>query len=95
MESEERVPSGPADDSSAEESDETEVRDEELAAARRAALAHYAGTVFTIHALTPIRATERTVTFRIACSKGEERQVDRSITLECRDGNWVVISEGY
>ncbi len=73
---------------------------EELEAARQAALAYYAGTVFEVRELTPLEpgeapSWEGEAIFRVACSKGGQEQVDRTIALSRQDGAWTVVGEGY
>lgn len=83
-------------DSPTEESDLVSSSDVEEA--RQAAMTYYAGTVFEIHSLTRIEpwgSWKGDVLFRVACSKGGEPQVDRTIALERQDGSWVVVGEGY
>ena len=64
--------------------------------ARQAALDYYAGTVFDVTELVFEEQMANTVSFTVQCSKGGVRvDPDRAIVLECTDGGWTVISEGY
>lgn len=69
---------------------------EELAAAHRAALDYYRGTVFEVETLTEIEPRQGEIAFQVSCSKGGAKvDPDRTISLERQDGVWTVISEGY
>ena len=73
-----------------------EATPEELAAAHRAALDYYRGTVFEVETLTEIEPRQGEIAFQVSCSKGGAKvDPDRTISLERQDGVWTVISEGY
>ena len=70
--------------------------EEELDQARQAALDYYSGTVFDVTELVFEEQMENTVSFTVKCSKGDVKvDPDRAIVLECTDGAWTVINEGY
>ena len=69
---------------------------EEVEAARQAALDYYAGTVFDVTELVFEEQMANTVGFTVKCSKGGVAvDPDRTIVLELQDGAWTVVSEGY
>lgn len=64
--------------------------------ARKAAMAYYEGTVFTVEDMQVTEADERVFVFSVTVSKGGEvQEVARTITLEQTDGVWTVTGEGY
>lgn len=70
----------------------------DIEAAQQAALDYYKGTVFEIQSIYQIdlrNGWEGEVMFRVSCTKGGEPQVDRSISLSCQNGSWIVVGEGY
>lgn len=74
----------------------TPFTEEELDQARQAALDYYAGTVFDVTELVFEEQMENTVSFTVKCSKGGVKvDPDRAIVLECTDGAWTVMNEGY
>ena len=69
---------------------------EDLAAAHQAALDYYAGTVFEVTELVFEEQMANTVSYTVKCSKGGVKvDPDRAIVLECTDGVWTVVNEGY
>lgn len=74
----------------------TPFTEEELDQARQAALDYYAGTVFDVTELVFEEQLANTVSFTVKCSKGGVKvDPDRAIVLECTDGVWTVVNEGY
>lgn len=74
----------------------TPFSEEELDQARQAALDYYAGTVFDVTELVFEEQLANTVSFTVKCSKGGVKvDPDRAIVLECTDGVWTVVNEGY
>ena len=70
--------------------------EEELNQARQAALDYYSGTVFDVTELVFEEQLANTVSFTVKCSKGGVKvDPDRAIVLECTDGAWTVVNEGY
>lgn len=70
--------------------------EEELDQARQAALDYYTGTVFDVSELVFEEQMANTVSFTVKCSKGGVKvDPDRAIVLECTDGVWTVVNEGY
>ena len=68
----------------------------ELDQARQAALNYYAGTVFDVTELVFEEQMGNTAGFTVKCSKGGVKvDPDRTIVLECTDGTWTVVKEGY
>ena len=94
-------PDGSAPDASQPESPpitgpSTPFTEEELDQARQAALDYYTGTVFDVTELVFEEQMANTVSFTVKCSKGGVKvDPDRAIVLECTDGVWTVINEGY
>ncbi len=69
---------------------------EEVEAARQAALDYYAGTVFQVQELIYEEQVGNIVSFTVQCSKGGVRvDPDRTISLERQEGVWTVVNEGY
>lgn len=74
----------------------TPFTEEELNQARQAALDYYSGTVFDVTELIFEEQMENSVSFTVECSKGGVKvDPDRTIALECTDGVWTVVNEGY
>lgn len=74
----------------------TPFTEEELERARQTALDYYTGTVFDVTELVFEEQMANTVSFTVKCSKGGVKvDPDRAIVLECTDGVWTVVNEGY
>lgn len=73
-----------------------QTEDAALRAAEEAALAYYDETVFTVEALTLLRAEGNEAVYSVLVRKGNALQDPaRTITLQYEDGEWRVVNEGY